>query len=267
MRKNGTTDLSIKIGYCLCALFILIALIFIVLFAVKLSAHAQSRESYENLASLSTQVNAAPENETEEPEELIEYDEFSPIAIDFDLLSEQSSDIIGWIYLPDSPINYPVLQAEDNSFYLHRLYDETYNAGGSIFADYECPGDFSGRNTIIYGHNLTDKSMFGTIRYFSLEGNQEYYEEHPVFYINTPGGNYKCEVFSCYVTTTDSDAYKLGFESDEDYAEFLEERQSLSKIETPILLSTEDRIVTLSTCSYEFQNARTVVHARLVRIG
>ena len=84
-------------------------------------------------------------------------------AVDFESLRESGPDIIGWLNLPDTVINYPVTQTDDNEYYLHHLYDGTYNKVGCLFADYENKADFSDRNTIIYGHNMRDGSMFAVL--------------------------------------------------------------------------------------------------------
>ena len=87
------------------------------------------------------------------------WSEFSPVSVDFDELTALCADMVGWLYLPDTVINYPVVQGTDNDYYLNRFYDGKPNVGGTLFVDYVCPGDFSGANTIIYGHNMKNGSM------------------------------------------------------------------------------------------------------------
>ena len=93
---------------------------------------------------------------TEAPKEL-------DLEVDFAGLRSQNSDIVGWIYSPGTVINYPIVQAADNDYYLHRHIDGTYSGGGSIFMDYACSSDFSGINTILYGHHMYDGSMFASL--------------------------------------------------------------------------------------------------------
>ncbi len=191
-------------------------------------------------------------------------EETSPISVDFDALLAESDDVVGWIHSENTAIDYPVVKAEDNFYYLHRFIDGSYNGGGSIFLDCLCAGDFSGKNTVIYGHNMNDGSMFASLRDYRKDG---YYAEHPKLYLNTPTQNYRIEVFAGYVTDADSDTYDIGFTDDAAYLAFLEKMRSQSDFETNVELTAEDRIVTLSTCSYEYYDARYVIQGKLVPIN
>lgn len=195
-----------------------------------------------------------------------EYTEFSPISVDFDELLKQSSDVVGWIYSEDTPINYPVVQGEDNDFYLHRFMDGTWNPSGTIFLDIACEGDFTSRNTIVYGHHMNDGSMFASLSLYRRNG-QEYYDEHPVMYLNTPSQNYKIEVFSGILTDAESDVYAVSFSSEESFVDYIQRMKSQSVFESAVEVQPEDNIVTLSTCAYDFDNARFVIQGRLVPIG
>ena len=190
--------------------------------------------------------------------------ETSPITVDFETLLGECEDVRGWIYSEGTVINYPVVKGEDNIFYLHRFIDGEYNPGGTPFIEYLCNGDFSGKNTVVYGHHMNDGSMFASLSEYRKEG---YYDEHPVMYLNTPSQNYRVDVFAGYVTDADSDTYTIGFQSEESYEEFLEKMQSQSDFKTGVKLSTEDKIITLSTCSYEFYDARYVIQGKLVPIN
>ena len=200
---------------------------------------------------------------SEEEEEEILDPEISPISVDFEGLLLTSTDVIGWIYGPDTVINYPVVMAEDNYYYLHRYIDGEYSGGGSIFADCLCERDFSLKNTILYGHHMNDGSMFASLRSYHQEG---YYEEHPVLYLNTPKRNYRIEVFAGYITDADSDSYNVSFPSDEEFLKWIEKLRSQSDFATDVEIGAKDRIITLSTCSYEYYDARYVVQGKLVPI-
>lgn len=130
----------------------------------------------------------------------------APIQVDFDLLREQSADVIGWLYCEDTPINYPLAQAGDNSFYLRRLLDGTPNNSGTLFADSRCARDFSDFHTIIYGHNMKNGTMFGTLKKYE---NQAYYDDHPILWLLTPQGDFQVELLAGFVTSSTSDAYSL----------------------------------------------------------
>ena len=181
--------------------------------------------------------------------------------IDFEALGKLSGNMKAWLYLPDSVINYPVAQCEDNAYYLDHLADGTRNINGCLFLDCKNAEDFSDENSIIYGHHMKNGSMFGSLdRYES----QDYYDAHPVIYLVTERDKYRIEIFSAYTTSKDSDAYTLRFSTKEEYQNWLIERIRKSDVETDVTPTTADRVITLSTCAYSFQGARFVVHGKFV---
>lgn len=191
--------------------------------------------------------------------------EISPLngMYDLDQFFADYPDAIGWIYCANSPIDYGVVRAEDNDYYLHRFYDGSYSVGGSLFADCCNSRDFSDQNTVIYGHNMSDKTKFGLLIYYK---EQYYYDEHPVMYLNTPDMNYRLEIFTTFLTDADSDVYTFTFESEEAYGAWLQRVIAESDIKCNVSVTTKDRVVTLSTCSYEYYDARYVVIGKLVPI-
>lgn len=185
-----------------------------------------------------------------------------PIRVDFDILHQENPDIVGWIYSPDTPINYPIVQGEDNQYYLHRMADGSYNAGGCIFMDFRNSSDLTDRNTLIYGHNMTNQSMFGTLCNYK---DQSYYDKHPVLWILIPGTAYRVELIAGYVTPADSDSYSV-FDSQEALDTHLQDILELSTFVPESIPEDIQQIVTLSTCSYEYNAARYVVVGNLVSI-
>lgn len=189
--------------------------------------------------------------------------EYAPISVDFSALFEQNGDIVGYIYSPDTPIDMPIVQSEDNDYYLHRLLNGETNRAGSIFMDYRSTPNFSDVNTIIYGHNMKSGAMFGTIDEYK---SQQYYEEHPTLYILTPSANYKAEAMVGAVVQSDCALYDLSLSEEEMYAEIVRAVADSSFTAT-VQPQAGDRFVTLSTCSYEFDDARYVLICRLTEIG
>ena len=185
----------------------------------------------------------------------------SPISVDFDALLNINPDIKAWLYCPDTKIDYPVVQAMDNAYYLYRLMDGSYNPGGTLFMDFRNMGDFSSRNTVIYGHHMSDGSMLASIVNYQ---DQAYYDEHPVLFLNTLQGNYRLDIFAGFVTWHDSRVYSFDFESRTEFEEWLGLMRSYSDFSCDIEVGQDDRIVTLSTCTYEYDNARYVLMAKLV---
>ena len=197
-----------------------------------------------------------PESEQQTVPDALITDEQFPIDVDFEKLLATNGDVVGWIYLPDSQINYPVARGEDNDFYLHHLIDRTYSFGGTIFMDVSNSRDWSSKNNILYGHNMNDGSMFrGILKY----KEQEYWDSNPYMYLSTPDGNYRLDVFAGFVTESESEIYATFFNNTDSFKTWYEKMQSKSMFKTNVQLTPESRIVTLSTCTYERENMRFVV--------
>ncbi len=188
--------------------------------------------------------------------------ETAPIEVDFDVLLEKNEDIVGWLYSEDTPINLPVVQSNDNDYYLRRLIDGTGNNSGTLFVDYRNDRTFSDRNTIIYGHNMKNKEMFGTLPNYK---EQSYFDEHPMMWLLTLDGDYKIELVAGYVTPTSSDVYSFE-QSEGDVLAMVQQAVEKSTFHTDIEINPGDRFLTLSTCSYEYDNARYVLIGRMIAL-
>ena len=190
--------------------------------------------------------------------------EMAPIYVDFEELKGQNPDIVGWIYCPDTNINYPIVQGESNQEYLYRSHTGARNANGSIFMDFRNLPDFSDFNNIIYGHNMGHGIMFGTLRQYTT---QEFYEEHPTMWILTPDKAFRLNLIAALVTPSDSETYEL-FSYIEELHERLEYVLPKSNFNAgEIDISEIKQIVTLSTCTYEYATARYVVIGSMVEVG
>ena len=170
-------------------------------------------------------------------------------SIDFDALLEVNPDIRGWLLCEDTAINYPVVQGEDNSFYLKRLIDGTQNKAGCLFIDYEnIP--FTDRNTIVYGHNLLDGSMLSELTQYQ---EQAYYDAHPDMLLVTPDGGYIVEVFAGFVASpteagSDTSPWLIQWEDDATYSAWLKATAERSLFQTDVTPEAGDQVLTLSTC-------------------
>lgn len=176
--------------------------------------------------------------------------------VDFEALQAVNEDIVGWIYLEGTEINYPVVRGDDNSYYLNRLYDGTINGSGSIFMDFRNEPNFVDKNNILYGHSMNNGTMFTAIKRFK---HQNYYDAHPYALLMTPEKNYKIEFFSGYVANVEQDAWDYYFDTDEKFEEWLISSKSKSNFASDIVPTVDDEILTFSTCTYEFENARYVL--------
>lgn len=187
-----------------------------------------------------------------------------PISVDFSVLQAQNPDIVGWIYCEGTVINYPVLQGADNQQYLRRLYDGTKSTLGSIFLDFRNLADFSDLNSLVYGHNIRSGQMFACLASYR---EQSYYEEHPVMWLLTPDAAYRIDLLAGLVVPSDSEVYEI-YSYPEDLLEGLEYVVSKSTFDAgQIDLEAVERIVTLSTCSYDYNDARYVVIGSLNEVA
>jgi len=176
--------------------------------------------------------------------------------VDFEALNAVNTDVVGWVCLEDTRINYPVLQGEDNRYYVSTLIDGSDNGAGSIFMDYHNTPDFSDRHTILYGHNMGNGTMFADITRYR---DQEYYETHPTGVIVTPEKNLRFDIVAGYVASLADSAWQLEFVDDTDAAQWLEAARERSGFVSEAEFQPGDRILTLSTCTYEFDDARFVL--------
>lgn len=196
-------------------------------------------------------------------EEIVLDPEVSPINVDFNALLTRNPETMGWLYCPDTAINYPVTQTDDNMFYLHKDIDGNYSSYGTLFVECLCQKNFKSLNSIIYGHHMNDGNMFAKLVNYA---KQDYYNQHPVFYLNTPEMNYRVELFSGYITDMNSDTYSIDFTSAEENQAWLDKIIAQSTFESSVAVKPGDKILTLSTCTYEYDNARFVVHGKMIPI-
>lgn len=225
------------------------------------NGYRQGVESYDTIAQYA--VLEAPESVVETLPKITEEAVMETMPdisdwpqVDFEELSRINSDVVGWIFLEGTNINYPVVRGQDNEYYLDRLFDGTKNDSGCIFMDVGCAGDFSGKHSILYGHHMKDKSMFAVLPSYK---DQNFYEGHSEMLLVTPDAYYRIRFFSGYVADTFANAWGLHF-NDESFGNWLNEVQSRSCFEAKDFPDLEDQIVTLSTCTYDFASAKFVLH-------
>ena len=212
---------------------------------------------YEDLQDRFVETPTEPTN-TEIPNEEtqnLDEKETAPITIDFDALIKENADIVGWLYSPDTPINYPVVQGEDNNQYLRKDLNGKYLVSGTVFVDYRNGLIGEDANYILYGHNMKDGTMFSSLAKYK---QQSYYDEHPVLYYLTPDGDYKIELYAGLVVKRDAVVYSPNSDGTA-LAEFLESAKVNSTFKSDVSLGENDKLITFSTCSYEYDNARYIL--------
>ena len=169
---------------------------------------------------------------------------------------------IGWLTIPNTLIDYPFAQGIDNDFYLHMDLNHNKSPAGTVFMDYRNSIDFSDFNTVIFGHNMKNGSMFGTLQNF---GNPEFFYNNKLGSIVLENKIFAIEFFSfAVIKPNDPVIYDTNITSEADKTAFLEYVQNNARHYRDIAVTPRDRIITLSTCSYEFNNARMVLIGRLV---
>ncbi|NHN29169.1 class B sortase [Paenibacillus sp. S3N08] len=182
----------------------------------------------------------------------------------FHALLSMNADISGWLKIDDTPVDYPIVQAKDNDYYLTRNFKREAMRAGSMFMDYRNQSAGSSLNTIIYGHDMRDGSMFGSLNQYL---KADFFDTHRSFGYDTLEESYQAEIFAVYFTTTDVNYIMTHFPDDEAYYTFLQDMQARSLYETNTSLASTDRIITLSTCDYtlDAEEGRLVVQAKLVK--
>ncbi len=173
--------------------------------------------------------------------------------VDFRALERINSDSVAWITCEGTEIDYPVVKGRDNIFYLHHLFNGEPNMLGSIFMDYRNHNDFSDKNTVIYGHNISDGSMFFS---FTKYKKQEYYDKFPKIQIYTPACDFTIELFAGIVVKGDYEYVRFKFRDKHDFQNYIDSLIKKSTFKSKTSVKADDQIVTFSTCTYEFDNAR-----------
>ena len=177
-------------------------------------------------------------------------------------LYDKYEDYRGWIKIDNTNINYPIVQGKDNSFYLDKDINKNYLSSGSIFMNYLNHG-FNDENTVLFGHHMRNKTMFAQLKKYK---EKEFFYGNNDIVIEVENGKVlKYKVFSAYVTDAKDNYIKTNFDDNAQYKEFLEDIKNKSLYKSDIDVNENDKIITLSTCSYEFNDARMVVHGKLLK--
>lgn len=190
-----------------------------------------------------------------------DYIKMNMIDVNFDNLKKINSDVVGWIKVNGTNINYPFVQSKDNKYYLTHSFNKSYNNAGWVFLDYR-NNNINNRKTIIYAHGRTDKTMFGTLRKVLNNGwinNTNNY----VIKISTEKENSLWQIFSIYHIPTTNDYLQTEFKDEREYQRFLNILKNRSNHNFNTSITSNDTILTLSTCYNDSE--KMVVHAKLIK--
>ena len=174
-------------------------------------------------------------------------------------LNNAYPDALGWLYIPDTVISYPIMQSDDNEYYLSHSYDGSYLKAGSVFLDYRCEGRFQNPINIVYAHNMKNGSMFAQITRFK---DDSFFESHKYGWLATPETVYRIDFFSLAVAGWHDSLY----EGDTPISEWIPHICDKSVVSREMTCSDNNRFISLSTCSYEFENARNILTGKLVEV-
>ena len=173
-------------------------------------------------------------------------EDFPEMEVDFKALREKNPDTVGWLYVGSCGISYPILQGEDNDYYMNHTFEGTVNSSGAIIMDYRDDKYLKDWNTFIYGHNMKNGSMFGSLK--KLLKDETLYDSDPYIYVYLPGYIYRYKIFSYYKDKPDSKMYWTA-DTLQEYRQYIRDALSLSVRDLGVETSEENNMVTLVTCS------------------
>lgn len=228
-------------------------ILFVSLIILYLYDSHKAQEEYDTLTLKEEVITPENDEDAEETETLF------TVNPKLDGLQEINPDVIGWIEIPDTNIDYPVVQGDDNQYYIDHTIYGTENAAGSIFMEMQNEGDFSDLVTFLYGHRMRDGSMFGNLKYYEDEA---YWSEHPEIYISTFTEELVYDIFSVHRAAVVEETYTLFFEAGASYERYLQAETEKSWYDTGIEAGKDSQILVLVTCTADQKDERIVVLAR-----
>lgn len=222
---------------------------------------AEDASDAAQLAGLTGQEIIEPSGGYEEASGEGPYD--GPLAgLNLDALQAVNEDVAGWVEIPDTPLSYPLVQGEDNQFYLNHSWKKEPGSVGAVFLEQANSRDLTGFHILIYGHRMRDGTMFGSLRGYK---EQDYWQEHPSVYLADKGGVRRYDIFAAHEAKVNGMVYYLDMEDHGLEEEFIQYCMERSVIDTGIVPKADDQILTLSTCTARGYKARWVVHAVLAQ--
>lgn len=167
-------------------------------------------------------------------------------------------DFMGWLQIPGTNIDYPFVRSKDNQDYLKRDFNGNYSESGTLFMDYRNLGNFNDPHTLIYGHNMKNKSMFQNLTYYL---DLDFFSHNQLIQLSGLYETRTYKIFSVYEISADDYVFTLQFENDAEYLAYLNGLEDLSLHRQDLVPEAGQRLLTLVTCSYGVNNGRTIVHA------
>lgn len=254
-------------------ILLIIFIIIIIISSLKIILWLKDNKKTSNTIKEINTITDVVEKEDDENTELVNEEEdktsdywyyikFPLIDVDINKLKEKNNDTVGWINVNNTNINYPYVQGKDNNYYLEHSYDKKYNEAGWVFLDYRNNKTLSDKNNILYAHSRLDKTMFGSLSK-TLKSNWYNNKDNNIIRLSTETENTLWQIFSVYKIPGESYYITTNFSNDNDYQKFLNTIKGRSIHDFNTTLTTEDKVLTLSTCYSDTE--RTVVHAKLIK--
>lgn len=298
-KKNGTEEQNVQgekkkqkkgAGYYISIVITVAAIVVLCIalpkFLIEYHTYQVAKDEYDDLDSLmqveetteettetteeSSSEETTQEEATTDPETGLPLVEVPTLAIDFEELTSINGDFACVLYVPALDMTYPVAYSSDNDEYLHTTFEGTKNASGCIFVDMNASKDFTDLNTILYGHNMKNMTMFGSLKRFSQD--ETLCASDPYFYLYFEGKTYQYRIFSYYVVSNRDDTVYGAVDDEETYDAFVESAFTRSQFtdyeneEDQVDFSTRPLLVTLSTCFGTDHTENYVVHGALVGV-
>ena len=186
------------------------------------------------------------------------------LNINFKKLLLINPDIVAWICIPGTEINFPIVKGKDNNHYLNYTFSGQKHYVGSIFMDYRNSSNFSDLNTIIYGHHISNGRMFSDIKKFN---NKDFFQNHPFLFIYTPTKTYECSIYSIHIKEYSSEMFDIQFNSSNEFETYINQTIDNSNFNRNITINRDNKLVTLTTCvSGKNKDLRYLLHATMKEI-
>lgn len=214
------------------------------IFSMKQS-YIQSQKKYEAISNIYTHTDGEVEHKED--------------AEKHTRLKELNDDYLGWISIDNTNINYPIVQTDNNDFYLNHDFHQAYDIVGSIFMDYRNAADFQDKNIIIYGHNMKDDSMFSHLRKYL---DEDFFQKNKEVTLDILGEQYTAEIFAAY-ETREVDWMEIDFTDEGSFEDFASDMLKKSVHPSEATWESDDQMITLATCTGNIRDERMVVHAKL----
>ena len=180
--------------------------------------------------------------------------------VDIKSLKEDYPNIKAYIEINNTNINYPVVQGDDNEYYLSHLPNDEKNKMGSIYLDYR-NNDFNDDNTIIYGHNMNDDTMFSELENYK---DEKYYEAHKTYTLYTLKEDLEVEIVAAYIADASKESLPISFESEEDRASYLNDVKERNILNSEVNIDKDDKLITLCTCADTYDTSRLILIGKVL---